>query len=83
MSKNHLPTFCINVPNGGYQQTVTIGPNEPVYSQYTGNLIGYGPMNFGVPNDAPKGNPQYGGVYHVINKNPCNNSWIAHDPRRK
>jgi len=83
MSKNNtntLPIFSLNVPGGGPQQPVSMTNTTPVYSSYTGNLIGYGPMNYGVKTDAPVGHPNYGTNYHVIEYNPANKSYMAHDP---
>lgn len=57
-----------------------INQDTPVYSSYTGNLIGNGPLTYGIPTDAPKGYPNYGTNYHVIEYNPANNSYMAHDP---
>ncbi len=77
MSKK-LPVYSINVPNGGNQQPITIPANAPVYSSYTGKLVGYGPQPFGMPCDAPQGHPNNGKNYHVIINNPVNGSWMMH-----
>lgn len=78
MSK-HVPVYSINVPNGGIQQSVTVNNNTPIYSSYTGNLIGYGGIQIGTPNDAPSGHPNYGKSFHVIEYNPANNSFMGHN----
>lgn len=80
MSKKTIPTFDINTPGGGEQKTVNITKDDPVYSSYTGNLIGYGPIGYGVRTDAPLGHPNYGKSYHVIEHVSVNNSWMAHNP---
>ncbi len=45
MPKKYIKCFPINSPNGGPQQPPMIIPkDQPVYSDYTGELIGYGPI---------------------------------------
>jgi hypothetical protein len=83
MSKNsnnskNIPVFNLNVPGGGLQKPVSIGPNTPVYSSYTGELISNGPIAKGTISDAPKSNPNYGKPFHVIEHNPVNNTFMAH-----
>ena len=83
MSKsNFIPVHNLNVPNGGPQTPVTITTSTPVYSSYTGNLIGHGPISFGTPTDAPIGHPNHGTNFHVVEFNPANNSFMAHDYSR-
>jgi hypothetical protein len=77
MSKN-IPVFNINVPYGGPQPAAFVTSDTPIFSSYTGNLIGYGPIGWGTPNDAPIGNHNYGKPFHVIEFNPSNNSYMAH-----
>lgn len=77
MSKQ-LPVYDINYPGGGPQRPVTISDSSPVYSTYSGNLIGYGPLTTGVKCDAPIGHPNYGKDYHVVEYNPANNTYMAH-----
>jgi hypothetical protein len=75
----NIPTFNINVPGGGPQKIVTnIDPNIPIYSSFTGKLIGYGGLPRGTISDAPPGNKNYGKPYRVIEYNPCNDSFMAH-----
>ena len=81
MSNNNgfIPVFPIGIPNTGIPALPPpITQDTPVYSAYTTNLIGYGPIPWGTPNDAPVGNKQHGGIYHGIVYNPCNNSYMAH-----
>jgi hypothetical protein len=78
MSKKTVPVHNLNVPNGGPQNPITIPSNAPVHSSYTGNLLGYGPQPTGVKCDAPRGHPNYGKDFHVIEYNPANNSWMEH-----
>lgn len=82
MPKNYVPVHNINVPNGGPQQPMTIPSDAPVYSSYTGNLVGYGPQRFGVRSDAPIGHSNYGQNFHVIVHNPANNSYMEHGFRK-
>ena len=74
-----IPTHSTNVPYGGIQQPVHISNNDPVYSSYTGKKIGYGPIQYGVPTDAVKGQSGYGKNYHVIVFNSANGKWMAHN----
>ena len=78
MPKGNVPVHNINVPGGGIQQPMSIPANAPVYSSYTGNLVGYGPQPFGVRCDAPQGHPNFGQNFHVIVHNPANNSFMEH-----
>ena len=75
---NTLPVYDLNVPNGGPQQPVSIGQNDPVYSTYTGNLVGYGPQPTGVRCDAPQDHPNYGKDYRVIVQNPVTGTFMMH-----
>lgn len=79
---SNIPVFNLNVPNGGPQQSVVVGNNTPVYSSYTGNLIGHGPIPYGVKTDAPIGHPNHGKPFHVIEFNPVNKTYMAHDCNR-
>ena len=74
----YVPCFSLNVPNGGPQQPVGITKETPIYSSYTGRLIGYGPLKFGTPTDAPIGHKNHGTDFHVVEYNPCNGSYMAH-----
>ncbi len=74
----HVPVYNLNVPGGGPQTPVAILSNTPVYSSYTGNLIGYGPLQTGVRCDAPIGNPNFNKNYHVVEYNPANQTFMAH-----
>ena len=66
-STKYIPIHCDNTPYAGPQKTATIKPNQPVYSNYTSELVGYGPIPYGVPNDAPQGNPNYKKTFQAIN----------------
>jgi len=79
MSKKNVPMFNINVPGGGLQKPITtIAPGTPIHSSYTGELIGHGGVQRGTISDAPPGNKNYGKPYHVVEYNPCNDSYMAH-----
>ena len=81
MSKtNYIPCKSLNVPGGGLQQSVSISSDTPVYSTYTGELVSMGPIPYGTKCDAPIGDPNHGKFFHVIEFNPANNSYMAHDP---
>ena len=70
----------LNVPGGGPQgPPIKISEDEPIYSSYTGELIGYGGIDHGVKVDAPKGEKNYGDNYHAIIFNPVNKTFLAHD----
>ena len=84
MHGNHVPVYNLNVPYGGLQgPPMIISPTTPVYSSYTGDLVGYGPLAQGTPNDAPKNHPNYKKNFHVVEYNPANNSYMAHAPTRR
>jgi hypothetical protein len=79
MSGNgYIPVHDLNAPHGGPQQPASVGNNQPVYSSYTGNLVGYGPIPKGTQSDAPPGNPNHAKPYHVIVLNPANQSYMSH-----
>lgn len=80
MSKNgNVPVFNLNVPNGGPQgPPLQVPPDQQVYSSYTGNLVGVGPIPYGTPTDAPPGHPHHGTNFHVIEFSPSNESWMIH-----
>jgi hypothetical protein len=75
---NNIPVYNINVPYGGVQQSAFVYSDTPIFSSYTGNFIGNGPIGWGVRNDAPQGHSNYGKPFHVIEYNPANNSYMAH-----
>lgn len=76
---NNIPVFNINIPGGGSQQRVFIDENTPVYSSYTGQLVGYGPIQRNqIMTDAPRGHPRHGQYFHVIEFNPVNGSHMVH-----
>jgi hypothetical protein len=79
MPKN-IPVYSLNVPNGGSQQHVTIPPDQPIYSMYTGNQVGVGSIPFGTPTDVPVGHPYHGRNFHVITHNPTNNTFMTCNP---
>lgn len=77
---SYIPVHPLNVAFGGIPQAPPqVTSSTPVYSNYTGNLIGYGQIAKGTPNDAPSNNPQHGGVFHVIQYNIANKQFIAHN----
>jgi hypothetical protein len=59
-TSRYIPAKNLNVPNGGLPTPVYITPTTPVYSSYTSELIGYGPIKYGVKCDAPREDPNYG-----------------------
>lgn len=80
---NMIPVHPFNYPGGGIPGPAPpVTPSTPVYSNYTGELIGYGPIAKGTPNDAPSGNPQYNGPFHVIQYDVKSCNFIAHGHRR-
>lgn len=78
MSRNFIPVKSINVPNGGLQQVVSVTESTPIFSSYTGNFVGYGPIPFGTISDAPYGDKNYNNPFHVIVHNPVNNTFMVH-----
>lgn len=68
-SSSFIPAYDLNEPNGGPQRPVTVMPKQKIYSSYTGNLIGIGPIPKGTITDAPPGNPFYKKPFHVIEVN--------------
>lgn len=79
MYGNYVPVFNLNVPGGGLQgPPMSISQSTPVYSSYTGDLIGNGPIAKGTPNDAPIGHKNYGKPFHVVEYNPANDTYMAH-----
>jgi hypothetical protein len=74
----HIPSYDLNAPDAGPQKPVYITHATPIHSSYTSKLIGYGPMLNNIINDAPPGHPNYGKTYHVIERNPVNDSYMAH-----
>jgi hypothetical protein len=43
--KGTIPAFNINTPDGGPQKPVAIPSTQPIFSSYTGSLIGTGPQH--------------------------------------
>ena len=79
MSNKNIPSFNVNVPGGGIQQPAPpLTPTTTIYSTYTGKPVGVGGIPWGTPNDAPPGHHNYNKNFHVIEYNPCNNSYMAH-----
>lgn len=62
MSNANIPVFLPGAPGVPGPRT-TIDSGVPVYSLYTGNLVGHGPMPFGIPTDDPTGVAK---TYHGI-----------------
>src|SRR3989338_1842808 len=66
MSK-FIPCYEIPLPNSNIQKSqITIKNDEPVYSCYTSQLIGYGPIPYGTKTDALPIHNGYGKDYHVV-----------------
>lgn len=79
-----VPVWSINVPFGGPQvNQIELSTETPVYSTYTGNLIGYGPIPKGVISDAPPGHPNHGKPFHVVEYNPANQTFMVHYARSR
>ena len=76
--KDYIPVHNLNYPNGGAPSAPPITNSTPVYSSYTGNLIGSGNIPYSTTCDAPAGHPNYGKDYHAVIYNPANNSYMAH-----
>lgn len=64
--QGNVPVYPLGYPGSGPQQPITLRPDQPIYSSYTGKQVGIGGMPHGVICDAPLGNPKYGKPYHVI-----------------
>lgn len=78
-----VPVYNLNAPGGGLQQpAILLAANTPIYSSYSGQLIGYGSVPLGTPTDAIKGQLGYGKNYHVVEYNPANGSHMAHRMQR-
>ena len=74
-----IPCWSINTPGAGSQgPPMVISNHQPVYSTYSGVLVGHGPIPYGMPGDAPAYHPNYGKDFHVVEYNPANGSYMAH-----
>ncbi len=69
-------SFIPIVNLGGSQQPAVITNSTPVYSCYTGELIGSGPIPIGTICDSPPGSGMNGQPYHVIEAAP-NGTFMA------
>ena len=79
MSNKFIQAFNINVSNGKDQKPPFIVPyDQPVYSTYTGNFIGYGPIPKGTMSDTPIWHKNHGKPFHVIDVNPTTNDHMMH-----
>ena len=79
MSKKLDFAYNVNIPGGGDQgPPIKISEDQPIYSSYTGQLIGYGGIPYGTICDAQVGTRNHGMTYHAIVYNPLNNSYMAH-----
>ncbi|AEX62042.1 hypothetical protein CE11_01062 [Megavirus courdo11] len=58
--------------------SLTVPENEPVYSMYTGNIIGFGPIDINTMTDVGPEHPKYGIAFFVIAHDPINYTWVAH-----
>lgn len=65
-STNSIPVFDGGGPGRPQKQNITIPPNEPVYSVYSGEVVGYGGVPVGTPGDAPPGHANFGKNFHAI-----------------
>jgi hypothetical protein len=78
-AKSYVPVHHVGLPNGGVPPPVPpISPTTPVHSAYTGKLVGYGSIPWGIPTDAPAGNKNAGKNFHGIVYNPFNRSYMIH-----
>lgn len=75
MKLKYIPVYNIDDANG---KIFTVPDDIPVYSMYSGGLIGYGDILWGTLNDAPFGHKKYGKKFYLIAYNPEYNTWIAH-----
>ena len=64
--KKNIPVFDGGAPGVPQRQNMTIGPDDPVYSVYTGEVVGYGNIPVGTPGDAPVGHHNHGKDFHAI-----------------
>lgn len=79
----YIPVYNLNTPDGGPQKPAYVTSDTPIYSSYSGKLIGHGPIHRGsIRSDAPLGHPRHDKPFHVIEFNPANGSYMAHDPMR-
>lgn len=83
-NKRYIPVHIVadhTSHNGLVSHAITVPRDVPVHSEYTKNIIGYGPIPWGVVYDAPVGHHNHGKPFHGINYNPIDGIWRAHDPR--
>jgi hypothetical protein len=71
-----IPCYDLGAPNmpGG---KFIISSTTPVYSSYSGDLIGFGQIPIGTKCDASFGSEKYGQSYHVIERD-SNGNCMAH-----
>lgn len=73
---SYVPAYYIGAPHTP-GHAITISPNTPVYSSYSGDLIGYGPIKWNTANDAPVHHEKHGQSYHVVEMD-SNGNYMAH-----
>nr|WBF70299.1 hypothetical protein [Megavirus caiporensis] len=76
MKNKHIPVYDIYYCDKN--DLLTVPKNEPVYSMYTGNIIGFGPIDINIMTDVDPEHPKYGITFFVIAHDPINYTWVAH-----
>jgi hypothetical protein len=61
----YVPVRTTYVPGGGPVGPLFVPSDAPVYSSYTGKLLGFGPPCEGTPSDGPNG-----GYFKYVKHNP-------------
>jgi hypothetical protein len=64
----------VGIPGGN---SLRISPSTPIYSSYTGEIIGYGCIQYNTSTDVATGNG-VGKVYHAVECNPITGTCLAH-----
>nr|AEX63219.1 hypothetical protein mv_R1017 [Moumouvirus Monve] len=75
MKFKYIPAYNINGTNN---IPLSVPDNVPVYSMYTGNIIGFGNIPWGTLTDAPAGHKKHGKKFYIIAYNPEYDLWLAH-----
>ncbi|AQN67972.1 hypothetical protein [Saudi moumouvirus] len=75
MKLKYIPAYNIDGTN---TEILSVPDDIPVYSMYTGNIIGFGNILWGTLTDAPIGHKKHGEKFYVIVYNPEYNMWLAH-----
>ena len=81
--KGFVPVHNKNVPHGGIPKVPPFSQKTHIYSSYTGELVGHGPIPWGTISDAPIGHKRHNLPYHGIIYDPCDDSFMIHGYRRR